>query len=84
MKVAPIVDVKTKLSSYIEQCQSEPVVVTKNGYVRAALIPVTEDDIERLSLAFNPRFQKILKKSYTSIKKTGGISHDDFWNQVRK
>lgn len=60
----------------------KPVVVTKNGYVKAVLLAISDNDIERLSLAFKPKFRKILKKSHDDIKKTGGIPHDEFWKRL--
>ena len=37
MKIAPVADVKARLSSYLEQVENGPVIITKNGRPVAAL-----------------------------------------------
>lgn len=81
MKIAPIAEVKAKLSEFLRQCQNEPVVITKNGRATALLVPVTDDaDLERFVLANTPRFHKLLRNAETRIQKTGGVKHKDFWS----
>jgi prevent-host-death family protein len=86
MRIAPLADVKAKLSAYIEQCETEgPLVITRNGKAVAVLVsPVDDDDVENLVLARSPRFQKLLKKSRESIKAGRGLSSNEFWNAVAK
>ena len=69
MKIAPLADVKARLSAYIEQSRQEgPVVITRNGKAVAVLIaPVNDDDVENLVVARSPRLQKLLNKSRASI-----------------
>jgi prevent-host-death family protein len=86
MKIVPLADVKARLSAYIKQCQTDgPVVITRNGQaVAALLVPMDEDDLERLILAHSPRFQALLNKSYESIKAGKGLSSDEFWKAVKQ
>ena len=86
MKIAPLADVKAKLSAYIEQSETEgPVVITRNGKAVAVLLsPVDDDDVENLVLARSPRFQKLLSKSQASIKAGRGLSSNEFWRAVAK
>ncbi len=80
MKIAPIADVKAKLSEYVEASHKGPVVITKNGKPAAALIAIeNDDDLEMILLANSPRLQKILEKSAKSIAAGKGIKHDEFW-----
>jgi prevent-host-death family protein len=53
MKVASVADVKAHLSAYLTECAQEgPVVITRDGEAVAVLVvPVDEDDLERLVLA---------------------------------
>jgi prevent-host-death family protein len=85
MKVAPLADVKARLSAYLDQCESDgPVVITRNGKVVAVLLaPADDDDLERLLLARSPRFQALLNRSRQSIKKGKGLSETEFWKAVR-
>ena len=86
MKVASVADVKAHLSAYLTECAQEgPVVITRDGEAVAVLVvPVDEDDLERLVLARSPRFQALLNKSRQSIKAGKGLSRDEFWRAVRQ
>jgi len=84
MRIAPLSDVKARLSAYLEACQTDgPVIITRNGRALAVLLaPVDEDDLERLVLARSPRFQALLEKSRQSIKAGKGLSRKEFWQAV--
>ena len=86
MKIAPLADVKARLSAYIEQSQTEgPVVITRNGKAVAVLVaPVDDDDLESLVMARSPRLQRLLKKSRASIQAGRGLSAKQFWSAVSK
>ena len=62
MRIAPLADVKARLSAYVEQCETDgPIVITRNGRAVAILLaPVDDDDLEGLLLARSPRFQGLL------------------------
>ena len=38
MKTIPIYEAKNQLSKYVEMCREEPVVITKNGQMKAFLV----------------------------------------------
>ena len=84
MRIAPLADVKARLSAYVEQCETDgPVVITRNGRAVAVLLaPVDDDDLEGLLLARSPRFQGLLARSRQSIKSGKGLSREDFWKAV--
>ncbi|HXV97070.1 MAG TPA: type II toxin-antitoxin system Phd/YefM family antitoxin [Anaerolineae bacterium] len=84
MRIAPLADVKARLSAYVEQAETEgPIVITRNGKAVAVLLaPVDDDDLEGLILARSPRFQALLEKSRKSIKAGKGLSHEEFWKAV--
>ena len=85
-RIAPLADVKARLSAYIEESQTVgPVVITRNGKAVAVLVsPVDDDDVESLVLARSPRLQKLLKKSRASIAAGRGLSANEFWSAVSK
>ena len=85
MRIAPLADVKAKLSAYIEQSATDgPVVITRNGKAVAVLVsPVDDEDVENLVLARSPRFRKLLSKSRASIKSGRGLSSNEFWSAVQ-
>lgn len=86
MRIAPLADVKARLSAYLDECGVEgPLVITRNGKAAAVLlVPEDDDDLERLMLARSPRFQTLLNRSRQSIKEGKGLSEADFWEAVRK
>lgn len=86
MKIAPLADVKARLSAYVDECGVEgPIVITRNGKAAAVLlVPYDDDDLERLMLARSPHFQSMLEGSRRSIKKGEGLSEKAFWDAVRK
>ena len=84
MIIAPLADVKAKLSAYLEESSTNgPVVITRNGRAVAVLLtPADNEDLESLVLSRSPRFQAMLNKSRQSIKAGKGLSRDDFWQAV--
>ncbi len=83
MKIASVADVKARLSAYLKESESGPVIVTRNGRAVAVLLAITDDDeLERLVLAHSPKFQAMLDQSRRQIKETGGIPHEQFWSAV--
>src|SRR5437879_2277947 len=86
MRIAPLADVKARLSAYLDECGAEgPIVITRNGKaVAVLLVPRDDDDLERLMLGRSPRFQALLNRSRKSIKEGKGLSEKAFWQAVRK
>jgi prevent-host-death family protein len=85
MRIAPLADVKARLSAYVDEASVEgPVVITRNGKAVAVLLaPNDDDDLERLMLSRSPRFQELLHRSRQSIEEGKGLSEKEFWAAVR-
>ncbi|MCI0638885.1 MAG: type II toxin-antitoxin system Phd/YefM family antitoxin [Gemmataceae bacterium] len=84
MKIASVANIKARLSAYLKETAEGPVVVTRNGKAVAVLLAVADDDeLERLVLAYSPKFQALLDKSRRQIEKSGGIPHEQFWREVK-
>ena len=82
MKIAPIAEVKTHFSAYLKESEEGPIVITKNGKPAAVLLGITDqEEIERLVLAYSPKFQAILARGRQEIQETGGMAHEDFWQE---
>jgi prevent-host-death family protein len=86
MRIAPLADVKARLSAYLDQAESEgPIVITRNGKAVAVLLaPYDDDDLENILIARSSRFQAMLNKSRQSIKAGKGLSEKDFWKAVAR
>ena len=84
MRIAPLADVKARLSAYLEECATEgPVIITRNGRAVAVLLaPVDDNDLENLILSRSPHFQALLDKSRQSIQAGKGLSRKEFWQAV--
>ena len=83
MKIASVADVKAKLSGYIKASEEGPIVLTKNGKPVALLLAVRdEDEIERMILAYSPKFQNILQTAEKQIRAGKGIRHENFWREI--
>ncbi len=84
MKIAPLADVKARLSAYLHQAETNgPVVITRNGKPVAVLVAPRDDaDLETLILSRSPRFQALLDKSRESVRAGKGLSEKRFWKAV--
>jgi hypothetical protein len=52
--------------------------------VAALLVPIDDNDLERLTLAHSPRFQALLEKSRRSIEAGKGLSRNEFWKAMKQ
>lgn len=85
MKIASVASVKAKFSGYIKASKSGPIVVTKNGKPVAVLLAMQdEDEIERMILAYSPKFQRILQTAEQQIQAGQGIPHKEFWQDLEQ
>jgi prevent-host-death family protein len=84
MKIASVADVKARFSAFLRESKRGPVIVTRNGKPTAVLLSVDdEDEIERLTLAYSPKFQKMLNLARQQIREGRGIQHGDFWREAK-
>ena len=83
MKIAPVADVKARFSAYLRSSTEGPVVVTRHGKPVAVLLSIEdEEELERVVLAYTPKFQGILDAAREQIQETGGVGHKEFWREV--
>ena len=83
MRIAPAAEVKARFSAYLRASAEGPVVVTRHGKPVAVLLSVEdEEELERLILAYTPRFRGILDTSRQQIRETGGVRHEEFWQEI--
>ena len=83
ISIAPVADIKARFSAYLKASQDGPVIVTRNGKPVAVLPSVEdEDELERLILAYSPKFQGILQAAEKQIREGSGIPHEDLWKEI--
>ena len=73
MKTLEMEQATGELSSYAEQVQEEPVVVTDHGKPVMALIAISDADLETVSLSTDPRFIALIERSRALYKPGTGI-----------
>jgi len=74
MKNLDLTQATDSLAAYIQQLEEDQLVVMQDGKPVAVLMPVTEDELEDISLSKNPEFLAILDQSRTSLQRKGGVS----------
>ena len=83
MKIAGVAEVKARFSEYLKASVEGPVAVTRHGKPVAVLLSEEdEEELERLVLAYTPRFQAIPAAARQQIRETGGIRHEEFWLEM--
>jgi len=63
------------LSDYTKKVKKEPFIITKKGKPVAALVSITNADIETVSLSTHPRFIALIERSRAKQKAGGGNFH---------
>ena len=86
MRIAPLADVKARLSAYVDEAGTTgPIVITRRGRPVAVLLAMQdEDEIERTILAYSPKFQRILQTAERQIQAGQGVPHKEFWQEIEK
>ncbi len=82
MKIAPVADIKARFSAYLKASREGPVIVTRNGKPVAVLLSMDdEEELERLVIAYSPRFQHLLSEARREIREGKGVSHEEVWGE---
>ncbi len=84
MKTVEFVKATLPLSDYAKKVKKEPVIVTKEGKPVAALVGITNADIETVSLSNNPKFITLIERSRTRQKGAGGISTEEMRRRLER
>jgi PHD/YefM family antitoxin component YafN of YafNO toxin-antitoxin module len=65
------------LAKYAEQTQDFPIVITDHGQPIAALLSVSNADLETVSLSTDPQFLSLISRSRARQEKEGGLSSEE-------
>jgi prevent-host-death family protein len=85
MKIAPLAEVKDRLSAYIDAARESAIVVTRNGKPVALLTPIHEDDdLDWLLLAHDPQFVRLLERARERVRAGRYLTNVQFWRQLRQ
>jgi antitoxin (DNA-binding transcriptional repressor) of toxin-antitoxin stability system len=77
MKIVAQTEAKVPLADYAAGVAQEPVIVTVNGKLIAALVAIENADLETVSLSINPAFLALIERSRARCRTEGGLSSDE-------
>jgi prevent-host-death family protein len=85
MKIAPLAEVKDRLSAYIDAAKESAIVVTRNGKPVALLTPIADDDdLDSLLLAHDRKFIRLLEQARQRVRTGRYLTSEQFWGEVRR
>lgn len=84
MKTIEIKKAVFPLSDYTKKVKKEPVIITHEGKPLAALISISNADIETVSLSNNPKFLALIERARARHKAEGGISIEEMRRRLGK
>lgn len=84
MKTVEIEKATLPLSDYTKKVKKEPVIITREGKPVAALVGISNADIETVSLSNNPKFLNLIERSRARQKSEGGISTEEMRCRLEK
>jgi prevent-host-death family protein len=84
MKTIEVTKANLSLADYTKEVVKEPVIVTSGGKPVAALVSISNADIETVSLSNNPKFLDLIERSRARQKLEGGISTEEMRRRLRK
>jgi len=85
MKIAPLAEVKDRLSAYIDAAKESAIVVTRNGKPVALLTPILDDDdLDSLLLTHDRRFMRLLAQARERVHAGRYLTNAQFWRELRR
>lgn len=85
MKIAPLAEVKDRLSAYIDAAKDSAIVVTRNGKPVALLTSILEDDdLDSLLLTHDRKFTRLLEQARERVRAGRYLTSEQFWRGLRQ
>jgi prevent-host-death family protein len=84
MKTVEVTKATQPLADYTRKVKKGPVIITHEGKPVAALISISNADIETVSLGSNPKFLALIERSRARRKTEGGISTEEMRRRLEK
>jgi prevent-host-death family protein len=85
MRIAPLAEVKDRLSAYIDAAKNSAIVVTRNGKPVALLTPILEDDdLDSLLLTHDRKFIHLLERARERVRTGRYLTSEQFWRELRR
>jgi len=77
MKIIEMSEARSSLPTYANQLAEEPVILTINGKLGAALVALDNADLETVPLSANPEFLALIERSRARQEAEAGISSEE-------
>jgi antitoxin (DNA-binding transcriptional repressor) of toxin-antitoxin stability system len=77
MKKIDVVHATNSLEKYTRELGEEPLVLTEGGQAIAALVPISDEDLESIALYQSPRFQAMIERARAEHRHGASMSADD-------
>ncbi len=85
MKIIGVRDLKNNISRYLNDIGEEGgVIITNHGNTCAALIPLSDDDLEDFVLAHSPRIQKAVRRGQREVARGKSVSLEELLAETGK
>ena len=85
MRIAPLAEVKNRLSAYIDAARESAIVVTRNGKPVALLTSILEeDDLDSLLLAHDRKFVRLLAQARERVHGGHYLTNEQFWRELQR
>lgn len=69
MKTVNTVELKNHANRLLRRVRNgQPVIVTHRGKPTAALIPVTEDELDELAFEYSPTFKRLIAEAEADVR----------------
>ncbi|MEW6368738.1 MAG: type II toxin-antitoxin system prevent-host-death family antitoxin [Acidobacteriota bacterium] len=83
MKAVEMVEASAPLRDYARRVRRDPLIVTEHGKPVAALVGITNADIETASLCTNPACVALIERSRARQEREGGVSPEEMRRRLR-
>lgn len=84
MKTVDVARATLPLSDYTKKVKKEPFIVTREGRPVAALVSISNADVETVALSGNPKFIALIERSRAKQRSEGGISTEEMRRRLEK
>ncbi len=84
MKTVEVKKATMSLSDYTKKVKKESVIIIREGRPVAALVSISNADLETVFLSNNPKFLNLIERSRARQKSEGGISTEEMRRRLEK
>ena len=84
MKTANVRELKSKLSQYLKDAETEDIIVTSHGRPCAVLRGLAGEELEDYIISNSPKIKAEIERSYKDYLEKGGLSLDKVMKKLER